>query len=284
MEKNNDSKNGKVVSFINMKGGVGKTTLTINIGYALVKEFKKRVLMIDMDPQFNATEALMTKFSTIDKYDELRKCGFTIVALLVPQAISMIVNERDNINDKPIANIEKRPLEIIHTLIKDFDLIPGDLSLTEYPSSVRGSEKKLDKYVEENRLRDKYDYILIDTPATYSIYSQASLLASDFFIVPVAPDVFSKLGYSLLEKTIKDDLVLENSKVKNLGIIFTKTDSKRRKRSNIMYEDMGNAPRFEETLKESEYINTGKLETLMYDMSSCKANIVDLTTEFIEKV
>lgn len=275
---------GKVVSFINMKGGVGKTTLTINIGYTLVKEFNKKVLMIDMDPQFNATEALMTKFSSIDTYEDLRKGGFTIVALLVPQAISMIVNERDNINDKPIANIEKRPREIIYTLIKNFDLIPGDLSLTEYASSVRGSEKKLKKYIDDNELRDIYDYILIDTPATYSIYSQASLLASDSYVVPVAPDVFSKLGYSLLEKTIKDDLVLENSRVKNLGIIFTKTNSKRKNRSNIMNQSMNDASRFNETLVESEYINTGKLETLMYDMISCRSNIVDLTKEFTEKV
>ena len=62
---------GKVISFINMKGGVGKTTLTINIAYTLVEKFHRRVLVIDMDPQFNATQALMTKFKSIEAYQRL---------------------------------------------------------------------------------------------------------------------------------------------------------------------------------------------------------------------
>ena len=74
-------KDGKVISFINMKGGVGKTTLAINIGYTLVKHFHKDVLLIDMDPQFNATQALITKSSSIEAYQELRKNNKTIASL-----------------------------------------------------------------------------------------------------------------------------------------------------------------------------------------------------------
>lgn len=82
--------NCKVISFINMKGGVGKTTLTINIAYTLVKEFHKRVLVIDMDPQFNATQALMTKFRSIDFYQKLLKTGPTIANLLIDSNNSMV--------------------------------------------------------------------------------------------------------------------------------------------------------------------------------------------------
>ncbi|ECP0926862.1 ParA family protein, partial [Listeria monocytogenes] len=73
-----------IVSFINMKGGVGKTTLTINIAYTLAKEFKKNVLLIDMDPQFNATQSLMTKFKSLKDYEDLRNSGKTINYILQP--------------------------------------------------------------------------------------------------------------------------------------------------------------------------------------------------------
>ena len=61
---------GKIISFINMKGGVGKTTLCINIAYTLAAHFNKKVLLVDIDPQFNATQSLFTKFKNLEDYSK----------------------------------------------------------------------------------------------------------------------------------------------------------------------------------------------------------------------
>ena len=173
-----------------------------------------------------------------------------------------------------------------------FDLIPGDLSLTEFETTARGTEKRLKKLIAKPSVLNNYDFILIDTPATYSVYSQASLLASDYYIVPIAPDVFSALGYNLLQKALKRDLVLEDHKLINLGIIFTLTSkskderekvTKNVKRNNIQ-ESFEKEERFNNTLYEHERIRTGKLENFIYDMTSTKDNIVEITNELLQKL
>lgn len=281
-----EENNCKVISFINMKGGVGKTTLTINIAYTLVKEFHKRVLVIDMDPQFNATQALMTKFRSIDFYQKLLKTGPTIANLLIDSNNSMVKNN----NEEP--TIKNSVQHLFSNEDEKFDLIPGDLSLTEFETTARGAEKRLKKLIAKPSVLNNYDFILIDTPATYSVYSQASLLASDYYIVPIAPDVFSALGYDLLQKALKKDLVLEDHKLINLGIIFTLTSkskaerekvTKNVKRNNIQ-ESFEKEERFNKTLYEHERIRTGKLENFIYDMTSTKDNIVEITNELLQKL
>lgn len=278
--------NGKVISFINMKGGVGKTTLTINIAYTLVKEFHKRVLVIDMDPQFNATQALMTKFRSIDFYQKLLKTGPTIANLLIDSNNSMVKNN----NEEP--TIKNSVQHLFSNEDEKFDLIPGDLSLTEFETTARGAEKRLKKLIAKPSVLNNYDFILIDTPATYSVYSQASLLASDYYIVPIAPDVFSALGYDLLQKALKRDLVLEDHKLINLGIIFTLTSKSKDEREKVtknvqrnnIQESFEKEERFNNTLYEHERIRTGKLENFIYDMTSTKDNIVEITNELLQKL
>lgn len=273
-------KDGKVISFINMKGGVGKTTLAINIGYTLVKHFHKDVLLIDMDPQFNATQALITKSSSIEAYQELRKNNKTIASLLTNLPTSMVKNEPQSLSILDVIT----PLHPkMLTTENRFDLIPGDLALTEFQSTQRGAEKILGKQIVEHDLTSKYDYILIDTPATYSIYSQASLYASSYYIVPIASDVFSVLGYELLQKALSNDLVLDDHPLTNLGLLFNLTNDSLSKRSNIQNSFEGEQ-KFQNTLKENENIRTGNISNFIYDMSKTKENIVQLTKEFIEKL
>lgn len=275
----------KVISFINMKGGVGKTTLTINIGYTLVKEFKKRVLIIDMDPQFNATQALMTKFKSIEEYQNLLETGPTIATLLTNQNSSLIDNKDSDLI------IQNSTQHLMSEGTGKLDLVPGDLSLTQFESTVRGSEKMLKKLI-NSEVMNQYDFILIDTPATYSIYSQASLYASEYYIVPIAPDVFSTLGYNLLQKALKNDLVLEEKPLTNLGVIFTLTSKVDKNKDrvtkkvnrNSIQDSFNDEQRFKFTLYENEYIRTGKLESFIYDMTSTKSNIINITKEFLEKL
>lgn len=272
----NQEKNAKVISFINMKGGVGKTTLTINIAHTLVEHFNKTVLLIDMDPQFNATQALMTKFKSINEYHELRKEKRTIAHLLLNYN-SMVGNEKISIGDNIIVRLNEKSNEAY------LDFIAGDLNLTNLEASSRGTEKLLATTIENLGLLKKYDYILIDTPATYSVYSQTSLLASEYYLVPISPDVFASLGYELLENKLQEDLALKDHPLKKLGIIFTLTSKNKAKRNNIQ-ESFSDKDTFLSSLKEYENIRAGNINNFIYDMTSSKQNMIELTQEFIDKL
>lgn len=280
MTEFSEENNCKVISFINMKGGVGKTTLTINIGYTLAKEESKRVLIIDMDPQFNTTQALMTKFKSIKDYQEIQHSNKTIAAILNTQLAPRNMVSGDIDNKKPTLSDIRIPL--IDEL-EQFDLIPGDLSLTQFESSARGSEKLLFRAIKDGNLREKYDYILIDTPATYSIYSQASLLASDYYFVPISPDVFSSLGYDLLHSAINSDLVMDDHHIIDAGIIFTMYNERKQKRTTIV-SNLDTEPSLKHKLLENENIRSGAIQNLMYDMDGTKQNIIDITNDFVSKV
>jgi len=198
------SNNAQVISFVNMKGGVGKTTLTINIADTLARIFEKKILLVDMDPQFNATQSLMTKYKDLDSYEKLRTHRQTINSILQPLPEGMgVCSETED------AQTQSLILNLYNGSSGKLDFIPGDLEITTFESSRRGSERRLKDFLNEQK--SDYDYILIDTPATYSIFSQSALLASDFFIVPIAPDTYSALGYSLLNRIMKEDLALKDA-------------------------------------------------------------------------
>lgn len=270
-----------VVSFINMKGGVGKTTLTINVAYTLAKVFGKKVLLLDMDPQFNATQSLMTKFKSLEEYESLRNNGKTINYVLQPPTGGVTVGVSYDNKDLILNLLSPNVAEGQEGLL---DMIVGDLGITTFEASRRGSEKMLNEYLKEIGKENKkdYDFILIDTPATYSIYSQSSLIASDFYVVPVSPDTYSALGFSLLQKAMKDDLTLKDNEPEMLGIIFTLT--KDRAGRNKIRDEFEEEATFEKSLVESEWIRTGSMATLMSDMSLTRDNINSIVTEFLEKV
>lgn len=265
----------KCISFINMKGGVGKTTTAINIADTLVRGMNKNVLLIDMDPQFNATQALFTKYLSIEEYEEIRKQRKTIAHVVMNSQGAGVMEGAREYTHSDI-------LQELHETDNGGKLyiIPGDLELIDYESSRRGAEKILTSYISEDILPNyDLDYILIDTPATYSIYSQAALLSSEYYVVPIAPDVFSSLGYSLLNKVMKKDYALKGHSIKNLGIVFTLC--KERQGRLAIQASFENDPTFESRLTEYERIRTGKLSTLMYDMDRSRPDIMQLCEEFV---
>ncbi|MED4526060.1 MULTISPECIES: ParA family protein [Bacillus amyloliquefaciens group] len=271
--------NTKILSCINMKGGVGKTTTTINIADTLVRHFNQNVLVIDMDPQFNATQALFTKFKTINEYEKLRQERKTIASVVMENRGSGVAMEAQSYTHQDLV------IQLHETANRNhLYLIPGDLELIDYESSRRGAEKILASFIQENILENyDLDYILIDTPATYSIYSQAALLASNYYLVPIAPDVFSTLGYSLLHKIMRKDYALRGHDITNIGIVFTLCKEDRLGRIAVQ-ETFEDKPHFENKITEYERIRTGKLATLMYDMEFSKDEIISLCDEFITKV
>lgn len=114
------------------------------------------------------------------------------------------------------------PDEVLVKLNENMDLLPGTINLILVESDKDGSKaKKVNKFIRNNKLREKYDFIFIDCPPTISVYTDAALIASDFYLVPIRIDRYSILGIKLLKQVI--DRIDDNEKIgiKPLGIVYT---------------------------------------------------------------
>ncbi|MDK0719590.1 ParA family protein [Clostridium perfringens] len=201
---------GKVISFINMKGGVGKTTLCLGIGEYLAHNYKKKVLYIDLDPQFNTTQSLMNEFNLTEKYlSEYYHNG----------NVRDIFKDPSTITEKPkVPNSD----ELIVKLDDYMSIIPGTINLIfEDTSRTAGKVIKVKKFIKDNKLKDDYDFIFIDCPPTISLYTDSALMASDYYLVPNRIDRYSILGIKLLKQVI-DRLECDNDlDIKPLGVVYT---------------------------------------------------------------
>lgn len=202
----------KVIAFINMKGGVAKTTLSVNVALALSKIHHKRVLLVDTDPQFNATIYLMGSAKYL-RY--IQSGGSTILDIIQPPRTSPSMVRRRNKQSvkKPFVNCYKNRGKL--------DLIPSTLELIQAEKGTWGAEQKLNTYINSNNIKRKYDFVLIDCPPTISIFSISALLASDAYIIPVKPDILSSIGLLQLDRTLQELNSTSGKVCTNLGIVFT---------------------------------------------------------------
>ena len=185
---------GQVIAFANQKGGVAKTTTTLNLGVALA-ERGRRVLAVDLDPQSN-----LTMSQGIDP-DDLDRSMFDVLVHKTP--IAEIITSRE-----------------IDLAVSSIDLAGAELAL----SSMIGRERALQKALLP--VRGDYDYVLIDTPPSLGLLTINALTAADGVIVPVQCEYLSLRGLIQLENTltmIRDNL---NPDVRIQGILPTMFDGR----------------------------------------------------------
>ncbi|MCU4759987.1 MULTISPECIES: AAA family ATPase [unclassified Bacillus (in: firmicutes)] len=217
----------KVISFINMKGGVGKTTLTKEIGYFLATKRNKKMLFIDLDPQSNLTQSFFRKYNysqedLLDVDDEqssetsgvkvaVKKKNYTnasIHKLFTPGKVSELTKE-----------------DCILKLDDNISIIPGTLKsvFSERNSNI---ENHLYNYVDRHKLKNDFDYIFIDCPPTYSNYTIAALITSDYYATPTRPDSYSVLGIDMLDQVVKQikdhhKIYFQGRELKALGVVYS---------------------------------------------------------------
>jgi chromosome partitioning protein len=198
-----------------MKGGVGKTTLCVNIAYELFRR-GNRVLIVDNDPQFNATSTLFQPTFYIDEV--LKKQGH--------YTIYDIYERPPRLRDAKRA--KKDPKNFIYTrwmLVRDrsisLDVLPSRIELYETLRNPSQKEYLLDKFLSTHAR--KYDYICIDCPPTPSVLTISSFAASDFVIIPVAPDYYATLGLPQFLGTLEDlkEEQIDSHDIEVLGVVFT---------------------------------------------------------------
>lgn len=188
---------GRIIAISNQKGGVGKTTTAINLSACLAEKGKK-VLTIDMDPQGNTTSGL-----GIDK------------------------NEVENTSYELLLGEAKIEETITKSIVENLDVIPSERGLSGAEIELIGKEEReyiLKKEVE--RIRDDYDFIIIDCPPSLNTLTVNAMTTADSVIVPIQCEYYALEGLSELMYTIQ--LVKErlNNKLEIEGIVFTMYDAR----------------------------------------------------------
>jgi chromosome partitioning protein len=203
---------------LNMKGGVAKTTLAVNIAGAFAKLHDLNVLLIDLDPQYNATQYLvnMERHPEYVEGDEP-----TILDVICGEFKIPSVLNGQKVGGKDYVTID----DLTRTLYKNkegdgkLDLIPSTLHLINAEGTGRGFEHNLQNFVK--KIHEKYHYIIIDCPPTYSMFMLSGFLASDYYLVPLKPDPLSTLGITLLETVLKANSKIYEKVIEPIGVVFT---------------------------------------------------------------
>ncbi|MDA8893246.1 ParA family protein [Hyphomicrobiales bacterium] len=249
----------KIYSIINQKGGVGKTTTTINLGTAMAA-CDAKVLLVDMDPQGNLSTGLGVSPSK-------REFG-TYDLLTSTKSISECAIETDIPN--------------LHLVTANESLLGVEIELSTFDDRAL----RLRKSVQDI---DKYDFILLDCPPALNIITLNALAASDGALVPLQAEFYALEGLSQLLKTIKDISSTINNKLELSGVVLTMFD-KRNNLSLQVEEDVRNyldkdvfLTKIPRNIRLSEAPSHG-LPALIYDhrCSGSKAYI-ELAREFLTK-
>ena len=210
----------KIVSMINLKGGVGKTTTTIQLAECLVSEFKKKVLIIDLDPQTNATIALIGD-EKWEKIDEQGKTVFHLFNDLIEKRSDFQINEaiQKNVSDLKLSN-----LHLLASSIRFIDIQDRISEISDKTEHTITPMEVLKKEIEG--IKNNYDYIIIDCPPNLGFITKNGIEISDYFLIPTIPDKLSTYGIPQIIKKIHDLKKIRKLKIQCLGLIITKFNSR----------------------------------------------------------
>ena len=202
----------QIISIINQKGGVGKTTTVINLAAGLSK-LNKKILVIDLDPQGNATTG--PGLSNVDD------SGDTIYSVL---------NGSKEISDV----IKKTQFNNLNIITSNVDLSGLEVETADDSNRAFILKTKLTAYI--NNSRGSYDYVLIDCPPSLSLLTVMALVSSSSLLVPLQTEFFALEGLTQLMKTIERIKVSLNPDLEIRGILLTMYDKRNKLSSQVETE------------------------------------------------
>lgn len=211
-----EGKMAKVISFINLKGGVGKTTTTVAIAEFLALEHQKRVLVVDLDPQTNATIALIDE----EIWEERDKAGLTLLHMFLDKLERTNRFDIDRAIMKCVSNIKIPRLSLLPSslglieLQDQLPLIPGRTNYAVNPVEIL----KTALYP----ILDNFDYVLIDCPPNLGLITMNGITISTGYVIPTIPDILSTYGIPSILNRIEKFTDEGGREVPPRGIIISK--------------------------------------------------------------
>lgn len=189
-----------VLAILNMKGGVGKTTVSAHVMRVFYQRMQKRVLLIDLDAQFNLTQAVVQQ----DKYDQIQISGHTVLSCFEPLPSNDFFQVRHTDQAPPSAtDICFGLRNFKNSDLGKLDLIPGAFELMKYSmiddaAQLRHASDYLKRFI--SQARDQYDLIVLDCNPSSSFVTKCALENATHVLSPVKPDKFSVLGVGMVDR------------------------------------------------------------------------------------
>ncbi len=250
----------KIITVSNQKGGVGKTTTAINISASLAA-FDKQVLLVDVDPQANASSGVGIDINNLDK---------SIYEVLI--------------DELPIEKaILPTEMPLLHLLPSHINLVGAEIEMVNFNEREKVLKSKLDK------IKDNFDYVIIDCPPSLGLLTLNALTAADSVLIPVQCEYYAMEGLVQLLNTISIVRQNTNPKLDIEGVLLTQFDSRLRLSAQVVeeikkhFKDMTFNTLIHRNVRLAESPSHGK-PIILYDADcSGSINYLSLAQELLKK-
>lgn len=281
----------RLVSIINMKGGVGKSTTTIGLAETLAVHHKARVLVIDLDPQTNASIMLAGP----ERWNQLREDERTLDFYFEAYALSQKPKPFKSLIERRVSDLKNAPDLALCASAPEFRTIERDLieAFVKRQFHIEAIQKWIcERFAQGFRtILNDFDYILIDCPPGISLFAEAALIAADAIVVPTIPDYVSRLGLITFRKRALRLINERRGAQSALLVMATKYEEDmalHRSEAALLKENLGSAmfdvriPQMQDIARAAEWSDTPRTFDQKYGQGA--GIIRAMGDEFLAKV